>query len=165
MVHGLRRRACNAPHAPEVGVRALCQLVHALLQRAARPVCVAAVTTRAHTASTHSTSVARQPTRGARPQHATTQPARKRTDGEVDVLQQHPAAVLVRVLQRVHRNRLLALAQAHAHVAPGVRREAQLDTQRLDGRGLHQCGGQGCARPRVCGPNPVRAPAATQAQV
>ena len=54
--------------APEIGVGALSELVHALLQRARGPV-----------------------------------------DGEVDILQQHPAALPPGFLQRIHRNGFLTL--------------------------------------------------------
>ena len=71
--HCARRR-----RSPEIWVRAVCQLVDALLQGAAGPV-----------------------------------------DGEVDVLEQHPAAVLVRVRQVVHRNRLLHRQNTHTRSVRG----------------------------------------------
>ena len=50
-------------------------------------------------------------------------------DGEMDVLEQHPATVLVGIGEVVHGNGLLALAQRNSRVVAGVCCEAQLLAQ------------------------------------
>ena len=71
-------------------------------------------------------------------------------NGEMDVLKQHPATVLVGVSEVVHGNGLLALAQGDSSVVTGVSCEAQLLTQAFHtGCHIHtrrQEDEDGCAR-------------------
>lgn len=62
------------------------------------------------------------------------------TNSQVDILQQRPASILVCLLQCVHGDRLLALPQADADVAPAVSCEAQLGSQGLNRSSLHGTG-------------------------
>jgi hypothetical protein len=75
--------------------------------------------------------------------HHLLQRPRRPLYGQVGVLQQQPAAALVRRGQRRHRDRLLALAQRHGAVLAGLRGEPQPRAQRLDAGGLVWEGGGG----------------------
>mmetsp|Transcript_10302 Transcript_10302/g.22116 ORF Transcript_10302/g.22116 Transcript_10302/m.22116 type:complete len:1096 (-) Transcript_10302:3570-6857(-) len=63
--------------------------------------------------------------------HLLLQVARRPLNGQVDVLEQHPAAVLVCVVEVVHGDGLLALAQGHRRVLASISSEAQLAAQGL----------------------------------
>lgn len=97
-----------APCPPEVGVRAVGQLVDALLQRPAGPV-----------------------------------------DGEVDVLQEHPAALLVGVRQVLHRDGLLRCGRSRGQRQNHVSQAATPRAARCEKQGM-----QGRLLPFPCCPSP-----------